>query len=141
VITPLRIALAILCAAYGINPAYAECIITYESDWDVEAVGAAGEIGLAQILPDTGEWLAGLAGLEWDVDRLYDPVYNMILLMEGLSRGFDWLWHTVPLCEGVQSAGRSWVNGDNDSHTVYHRFGGYPYYSGAAYQRGNRGAA
>jgi len=99
VIDPLRIILAVLCVTAGVNAAYAACIISYESDWDADAVGAAGEIGLAQILPSTGEWLAGLAGMEWDETRLTDPIYSMKLLLEGLSRGWgEWLWSTAPLC-------------------------------------------
>jgi len=97
-IAPLRIMLAIVCIGTGVSPAYAACIIEHESDWDPDAVGAAGEIGLAQILPDTGEWLAGLAGMSWDEQRLYDPVYNMRLLVTGLERGYDYLWHTEHLC-------------------------------------------
>jgi len=95
----LRIMLAIVCIGTGVSPAYAACIIEHESDWQPDAVGAAGEIGLAQILPDTGEWLAGLADMPWDEQRLYDPVYSMRLLVTGLERGYSWLWHTAPLCE------------------------------------------
>jgi len=98
-IDALRIMLAIVCVGTGVSPAYAGCIIEHESDWQPDAVGAAGEIGLAQILPDTGEWLAGLAGIAWDKQRLYDPVYSMRLLVTGLERGYDYLWHTTPLCE------------------------------------------
>jgi len=98
VIDPLRIILAILCAVTGVNAGYAACIIQHESGWDADAVGAAGEIGLAQILPSTGEWLAGLAGMAWSEERLREPVYNMKLLLEGLSRGYAWLWHTSEFC-------------------------------------------
>ena len=93
-----RIILALLCAGTGVSVDYAGCIIEHESAWQPDAVGAAGEVGLAQILPDTGEWLAGLAGVEWDVERLYDPVYNARLLVTGLERDLDWLWHTVDYC-------------------------------------------
>jgi len=98
VIEPLRIILAVLCAMAGVNAGYAACIIEHESGWDTDAVGAAGEIGLAQILPSTGEWLAGLAGMAWSEERLYEPVYNMKLLVTGLSRGYDDWWHVTPLC-------------------------------------------
>lgn len=97
--TALRILLGMVCAGAGVSADYASCIIEHESDWDTQAVGAAGEIGLAQILPSTGEWLAGLAGIEWDEARLYDPVYSMRLLAEGLRRDYAWMWHTTPLCE------------------------------------------
>jgi len=96
---PLRIILAVLCITAGVNFDYASCIIAHESDWDPNAVGAAGEIGLAQILPSTGKWLAGLAGMEWDEARLREPVYSMRLLVTGLEHGWDYLWHTTSLCE------------------------------------------
>jgi len=103
---PLRIILAVLCVTAGVNFDYASCIIAHESDWDADAVGAAGEIGLAQILPSTGEWLAGLAGMEWDEERLRDPVYNMRLFVTGLSRGYDDWWHVMPLCRECEECGR-----------------------------------
>jgi len=97
-IDPLRIILAVLCAIAGVNAGYAACIIEHESGWDADAVGTAGEIGLAQILPSTGEWLAGLAGMEWDEERLREPVYNMRLLVTGLEHGYARYWHTEYLC-------------------------------------------
>jgi len=93
-----RIMLALLCAGTGVSVDYAGCIIEHESAWQPDAVGAAGEIGLAQILPDTGEWLAGMAGVEWDEQRLYDPVYNARLLVTGLERGYGHYWHTIGYC-------------------------------------------
>jgi len=98
VIEPLRIMLAILCAVSGVSFEYAACIIEHESAWQPDAVGAAGEVGLAQILPETGEWLAGLAGMEWDEERLWEPVYNMRLLVTGLEHGCARYWHTEHLC-------------------------------------------
>lgn len=49
---------------YGVDPRLIAAVITVESRWDPDAVGAHGERGLMQILPSTGQWLAGVMGLE-----------------------------------------------------------------------------
>jgi len=49
---------------YGVDPRLIAAIITVESRWDPDAVGAHGERGLMQILPSTGAWLASVMGLE-----------------------------------------------------------------------------
>ncbi|MBP2019226.1 soluble lytic murein transglycosylase-like protein [Symbiobacterium terraclitae] len=60
---------------YGVDPRLVAAIITVESRWDPDAVGAHGEQGLMQILPSTGEWLAGVMGLtEY---RLSDPATSV----------------------------------------------------------------
>lgn len=48
-----------------------------ESRWNPRALGAAGEIGIMQIMPDTGAWLAQRIGLR-DYD-LWDPATNINL--------------------------------------------------------------
>jgi soluble lytic murein transglycosylase-like protein len=53
---------------YGIDPRLLAAIATVETEWNPDAVGTHGELGLTQILPETGAWLAELAGL---------PAYNL----------------------------------------------------------------
>jgi len=48
---------------YGVDPRLVAAVITVESRWNPDAVGSHGEQGLMQILPSTGEWLAGVMGL------------------------------------------------------------------------------
>jgi hypothetical protein len=48
---------------YGIDPRLLAAIATVETEWDPNAVGTHGELGLTQVLPETGAWLAKLAGL------------------------------------------------------------------------------
>ncbi|MEW8979578.1 MAG: lytic transglycosylase domain-containing protein [Symbiobacterium sp.] len=56
---------------HGVDPRLVAAVITVESRWDPDAVGAHGELGLMQILPSTGEWLADVMDLnEYD---LSDP--------------------------------------------------------------------
>jgi hypothetical protein len=59
----------------GLNPALIDAIIKVESDYRPEAVGAAGEIGLMQVLPST----ARLLGFNGNDKELADPATNIRL--------------------------------------------------------------
>ncbi len=61
---PYRPLVAEVADRYGVDPRLIAAVITVETRWDPDAVGAHGERGLMQILPSTGEWLAGVMGLE-----------------------------------------------------------------------------
>ncbi len=56
-------------------------VITHESGrtWDVEIVSSAGAMGLMQIMPRTGKWLAKLENITWTSpeDILFNPTYNI----------------------------------------------------------------
>ena len=83
----------------GVNPRLSACIVTNESNWDTNLIGAAGEIGLMQIMPDTGKWAATKVGLEsYD---LHDPVHNLTIGM-WILREYPEFYHTMYLCEGVR---------------------------------------
>lgn len=43
---------------YGLDPLLVAAVVTVESNFDTDAVSSAGAVGLMQIMPDTGEWLA-----------------------------------------------------------------------------------
>lgn len=47
-----------------------------ESRWKPDAVGSSGEVGIMQILPSTGEWIAQAMGLDTPYD-LSDPATNI----------------------------------------------------------------
>lgn len=90
-------------AAHGIDPALLACIVEAESDGDPMALGAAGEVGLMQILPETGALLAEHAGMnEYD---LRNPAQNLWLGAYGLARWPQW-WTTYDGCvaEGDNNA-------------------------------------
>lgn len=63
--------------------------ITHESGrtWDPKALSKAGAMGLMQIMPATGKWLAQFEGIEWTnaEEILYDPVLNIRLGTRYLS--------------------------------------------------------
>ena len=79
---------------------FAHCVVTKESDWQVNATGKAGEIGLAQIMPSTARWWAAEMGwgADWDTSRLYDPSINLYMLAWALSRGYAEHWSTATAC-------------------------------------------
>ncbi|MBO4384875.1 MAG: lytic transglycosylase domain-containing protein [Clostridia bacterium] len=62
---------------YGLDPDLVAAVVKTESGFDPKAVSGDGAIGLMQVLPMTGEWIAWRRGLQFDKDRLYDPVYNL----------------------------------------------------------------
>lgn len=98
----LETLLAVALAIHGVPEQYdfAACIVEKESNWQVDAVGQAGEIGLAQVMPSTGEWWAEQLGWEeWDPERLYKPSVNLYLLAYGLANGYEGHWTTARLCE------------------------------------------
>lgn len=56
-----------------VDPALIAAIMTVESRGKSDAVGAAGEIGLMQILPSTAEWFGGVSP-----EELRDPATNIL---------------------------------------------------------------
>lgn len=63
---------------FGFDPIFVFSIIKTESQFNPNARGTAGEIGLMQIKPDTAKWIADKFDVDWQGDgALYDPVYNV----------------------------------------------------------------
>ena len=56
----------------GVEPAIIAALIDVESSGDPDARGAAGEVGLMQILPATGKWICTLSE-----QQLRDPIFNI----------------------------------------------------------------
>lgn len=82
-------------AVHGVDPALLACIVEAESGGDAAALGAAGEVGLMQIMPETGALLAREAGVaEYD---LRNPAQNLWLGAYGLARWPQW-WTTYEGC-------------------------------------------
>lgn len=63
---------------YEIDPLLVMSIIITESSFNPEARGSAGEIGLMQLMPDTGKDVASKLKIPWSKERtLKDPVKNI----------------------------------------------------------------
>ena len=64
--------------ANGLDP-YLVCgVIHTESHFDIEAESRVGAVGLMQIMPDTGEWIAKKMSIkDYSVAKLKDPETNI----------------------------------------------------------------
>ena len=62
----------------GFDPIFLMAVIENESSFDPHVVGSVGEIGLMQITPDTGKWIAKKCGIKWEGKKsLHDPKTNI----------------------------------------------------------------
>jgi soluble lytic murein transglycosylase-like protein len=65
---------------HDLDPHLILAVIHVESRYDAYIVSHAGAMGLMQILPTTGEELAGRLGIPWEGPKtLFDPVVNVRL--------------------------------------------------------------
>ena len=64
---------------YNLRPWHVAAVIRCESSFNANATSSVGACGLMQIMPDTGEWLAGKFDEDADFDTasLYDPAINI----------------------------------------------------------------
>jgi soluble lytic murein transglycosylase len=63
---------------FDLDPALIAAVIYAESRFRADVVSDAGAIGLMQLLPETGEWIASTTGGDrFEVDDLYDPRTNV----------------------------------------------------------------
>jgi len=63
--------------AYNIEVSLIRAVIKAESGFDSNAISHAGAIGLMQIMPLTGEYIARLKNIPFDIDMLKDPQTNI----------------------------------------------------------------
>jgi len=64
-------------AEFGLDPAHVASVILAESSYDPRAVSGVNAQGLMQILPDTGQWLAGKFKEDYIEGCLFDPETNI----------------------------------------------------------------
>lgn len=65
---------------YEFDPIFLMSVISNESKFDPSIIGSYGEIGLMQILPATGKWIAEMNHLPWRGKKsLRDPASNIQL--------------------------------------------------------------
>ncbi len=63
---------------FGVDPYLVAAVINTESGFDPKAVSRVGAVGLMQIMPETGEWIAGKLGKDgFTMQDLYDPGTNI----------------------------------------------------------------
>jgi len=61
--------------AAGVDPAFVMAVAWQESGWRQEAVSSAGAIGVMQLMPATGEWVAG--GILGEAANVHDLRWNI----------------------------------------------------------------
>ena len=84
--TPFARQFAERCGQAGVNPFLALAVAREESRFQPENRSWADARGLMQILPSTGKWLAGKAGLGGlEADQLYNPDTNIRLGVQYLA--------------------------------------------------------
>lgn len=77
---PLKYEEAIIESArkYQLDPSLVAAIVFVESKYVPTASSYRGAMGLMQIMPDTGKWIAGQLGIkDFDKNMLFDPVTNV----------------------------------------------------------------
>ncbi len=79
-------------ARYGLDPLFVAAVIRTESNFRADARSGVGALGLMQIMPDTGEWIAGKNNWSYSDDMLLDRGYNIEMgcwYLNYLSGRFD----------------------------------------------------
>ncbi len=75
-----RTEIAYYSTVYDLEPALVASLIRNESRFHPDAVSTAGAIGLMQIMPESGAWIAEQLSLAaYDPERLTDPSFNISL--------------------------------------------------------------
>ena len=65
-------------AEFDLEPAFVAAVIWAESSFRAEIQSGAGAVGLMQIMPETGAWIAGKLELaEFSRQQLTDPSINI----------------------------------------------------------------
>jgi len=73
-----RAQLVELSESRGLDPALVAAVVRCESRFRNDAVSVRGAIGLLQIMPETGAWIAEKLNVpDFTVDRLYDADVNL----------------------------------------------------------------
>ncbi|MCL0080697.1 lytic transglycosylase domain-containing protein [Peptococcaceae bacterium] len=93
--------------AHNIDPFLLVALIKTESSFDPKATSPAGAMGLLQIMPDTGYWIAeNTAMLNFTVEQLYQPKINIRMgawYLADLNNQFN---HELVLVLAAYNAGR-----------------------------------
>ena len=85
----------------AIDPYLVCAVAKVESNMQADAVSSVGAVGLMQIMPETGAWLAERGGYDFVEEQLYQPQYNLRLGCDYLRYLLEyWQWD---ICKAVAS--------------------------------------
>lgn len=97
--------------AYEVDPFLVVAVIRAESGFRSSAASHKGALGLMQIMPDTGRWIADNLGIEGFAERmLYEPETNIRMgtwYLNSLHREFN---GSLPVVLAAYNAGRGRVS-------------------------------
>ncbi len=105
---------------YNLDVYLVAAVVKIESDYNENAVSSHDARGLMQVLPDTGEWIAGKLGLEdYSHDMLFQPSKNLMMGCWYLRFLYDRFDGDVELLLSAYNAGQgnvdSWL--DNSEYS------------------------
>ncbi len=86
-------------------------VIKVESDFVPDVESRAGAVGLMQIMPKTGEWIAWRKGESYDEARLTEPKYNVDMGCYLLSYLLDYYNGELDYAIAAYNAGSGRVDG------------------------------
>lgn len=115
--TPFAIEITQAASQAGLDPAFVFGLIRQETRFMPQLKSAAGAIGLMQVLPATGRWVAKKIGADLgaSVARLADPLVNLRLGTSYLKLVLDDLGGSQALAAAAYNAGprrpRRWRDG------------------------------
>ena len=64
-------------AQYDLNSEFVASLINEESSFNKNAVSSSGALGLMQLLPSTGEYIASMLNEKFNIEDLFEPEINI----------------------------------------------------------------
>lgn len=109
---PLKFGVEVSAAAkeYGLDRWLVYAVIKVESDFVPDAQSHAGAIGLMQIMPITGEWIAWRKQESYHQERLTEPSYNVDMGCYLLSYLLEYYSDNIDYAVAAYNAGSGRVD-------------------------------
>lgn len=98
----------------GLDPNLVAALIYVESRFNHQAVSKKGALGLMQLMPETGEWIARQKGISFANEQLFEPEKNIELGIWYLTHLYQIFDRETVLVLAAYNAGwprvQEWVN-------------------------------
>jgi len=95
---------------YNIDPLFTLAVMRQESLFIPDAVSRSGALGLMQIMPSTGEGIAGQIGIsDYNVNTLLDPDTNIRMGTYYLRKQLDNFGQNLFYCAGAYNGGPTYM--------------------------------
>ncbi len=103
---------------YNIQPEFVASVINAESGFDSNAVSKVGAIGLMQILPSTGNYIASLLNENFNEQDLFNPGVNIkygCFYLNYLSKRFYSEKEVLCAYNAGETIVKNWLKDNNNS--------------------------